>query len=515
MSVSLVECIPNFSEARRPEVVEKIMDSIRAVSGITILDHHSDLDHNRTVVTFVGSPQAVEEAAFQAISQAGKLIDLDQHTGAHPRIGATDVVPFVPLSEVTMQDCIEIARRLGKRVGDELKIPVYLYEDAATRPERQNLENIRKGQYEALKEELGEKPERDPDFGPKVIGPAGATVIGARQPLIAFNVYLATDDVSIAQKIARAVRHSSGGMRFVKAMGILVDGRAQVSMNLTNYRQSPIFRVVEIVRREAMRYGVGIHHTELVGLTPQDALVDSASWYLQLDQFEHQQLLEKRLFEIQQSKLPADTSIEPSFLDKLASATPTPGGGCAAAYTGAEAAALVAMVARLTVGKKKYAAVEPLMWPIIDKAEGLRLELTRAIDEDAAAFDTFMVATKLPKDTEEQIAAREKAIQAATLKAAQVPLMTAGKALDVMGLAVEVAETGNTNALSDAGTACALAKAAITGAGLNVRTNCLGLSDPSAVQDLTGQLEKVEKAAAGHETKIKGILEQRGGLRLP
>ena len=231
----LVECIPNFSEARRPEVVDQIVSAIQAVNEVRLLDRSSDFDHNRTVLTLAGPPLAVEEAAFQAIKKAAELIDLDQHTGEHPRLGATDVVPFVPLSGVTMEDCIAIARRLGERVGRELGIPVYLYEAAATRPERTNLENIRKGQYEALKLEMGVKPERDPDFGPARVGKAGATVIGARQPLIAFNVYLTTAEVEIAKKIAKAVRQSSGGLRYVKGLGLLVDGRAQVSMNLTSF----------------------------------------------------------------------------------------------------------------------------------------------------------------------------------------------------------------------------------------------------------------------------------------
>jgi len=355
MANPLVECIPNFSEARRPEVVEAILAAIQAVPGVHILDRHSDLDHNRTVVTFVGSPAAVEEAAYQGIARAAELIDLDHHTGEHPRMGAADVVPFVPIRDITMVDCVEMARRLGKRVGDTLNIPVYLYEEAATRPERTNLENIRRGQYEGLKAEMGINPARDPDFGPRAVGPAGGTVIGARAPLIAFNVYLTTDDVSIAQKIGRAVRNSSGGMRFVKGMGVLVEGRAQVSMNLTNYRKSPIARVVELVRREAQRYGVGIHHTELVGLTPEEALIDAAQWYLQLDGFEPDQIMERRLFDADTTATAGESApAGPDFLEQLASATPTPGGGSAAAHTGAAGAALVAMVARLTICKKKY-----------------------------------------------------------------------------------------------------------------------------------------------------------------
>ncbi|MFM8425667.1 MAG: glutamate formimidoyltransferase, partial [Chloroflexota bacterium] len=232
MPTQLIECIPNFSEARRPEVIDQIVAAIQSVSEVKLLDRSSDFDHNRTVLTFAGSPAGVEEAAFRAIKTASELIDLDQHTGEHPRIGATDVVPFVPLSGATMEECIAIAKRLGERVGKELNIPIYLYEAAATKPERTNLENIRKGQYEGLKTEI-EKLERQPDFGPSKLPKAGATVIGARNPLIAFNVYLTTDDVSIAKKIAKAVRQSSGGLRYVKGLGLLVEGRAQVSMNLT------------------------------------------------------------------------------------------------------------------------------------------------------------------------------------------------------------------------------------------------------------------------------------------
>ena len=270
MPAALVECIPNFSEARRPEVVEAILEAIRSVPEVHVLDCHSDLDHNRTVITFVAPPQAVEEAAFRGIARAAELIDLNVHTGQHPRIGAADVVPFVPLVETSMLECVELSRRLGKRVAAELNLPVYLYEESATRPERQNLENIRSGEFETLKKEIGSSPSRNPDFGPRSLGPAGAVVIGARQPLIAFNVYLATDNVSIAQKVARAVRYSSGGLRNVKAIGVQVHGLAQVSMNLTNFRQTPVGRVVEMVRREAAAYGVTIHHCELVGLIPQD-----------------------------------------------------------------------------------------------------------------------------------------------------------------------------------------------------------------------------------------------------
>jgi glutamate formiminotransferase len=291
----IAECVPNFSEGRRREIIDEIVGALASVEGVRVLDVQSDADHNRSVVTMVGEPEAVEEAAFRGIQRAARLIDMDQHQGEHPRMGATDVVPFVPIAGVTMAGCVEMARRLGERVGRELSIPVYLYEEAASRPERRNLADVRRGEYEGLKVEIETDPHRAPDFGPARMGKAGATAIGARPPLVAFNVYLNTDDVTIAQAIARAVRHSSGGLRYVKALGLLVEGRAQVSMNLTDYRQTPIYRVVEMIRREAARYGLTIASSEVVGLIPNEALVDAARFYLQLDGFSPDQILENRL----------------------------------------------------------------------------------------------------------------------------------------------------------------------------------------------------------------------------
>jgi glutamate formiminotransferase len=293
-----VECIPNFSEGRRIEVVDAIANAIATTPDVFLLDRSSDADHNRSVMTFVGSPDAVSEAAFCAIAKAAELINLEEHQGQHPRIGATDVIPFVPLRNITIEECANLARALGERVGHELNIPVYLYEAAATRQDRINLENIRRGNYEGLKSAIQSDPARLPDFGPAQLGTAGATVIGARAPLIAFNVYLTTDDIEIARKIASAVRHSSGGLRFVKALGLLVDGRAQVSMNLTDFGQTPIALVVEMIRREAARYGTAVHHSEVVGMIPQMALVEAARWYLQLDPFSPDQILETRLNDI-------------------------------------------------------------------------------------------------------------------------------------------------------------------------------------------------------------------------
>jgi len=511
MTTPLIECIPNFSEARRPEVIDQIVAAIQSVSDVKLLDRSSDLDHNRTVLTLAGTPVGVEEAAFRAIKTASELINLDQHTGEHPRIGATDVVPFVPLGGATMDDCIAIARRLGERVGNELSLPVYLYEAAATRPERTNLENIRKGQYEGLKSEIESNPERSPDFGPAKLGTAGATVIGARNPLIAFNAYLITEDASIAKKIAKAIRHSSGGLRYVKGLGLLVEGRAQVSMNLTNFRETPIARVVEFVRREAQRYGVGIHHCELVGLIPQEALLDAAVWYTQLDAFSPEQILESRLFSSSTASTPSQP--EPaSFIEQLAAPTPTPGGGSAGAYAGAMGAALDAMVAGVTIGKKKYAEVEAEMQAVRVMAEKYRKELTQAVDDDAASFEVLMATFKLPKETEEQKSVRNAAIIQATLNAAHVPLHVAEHAIKVMELALKCAKKGLQSAISDSMSGFAMTRASLTAAGYNVRININSLGDKSVGEKMLEELAELEKKADKLETEIRQVMKDRGGI---
>jgi len=291
----LVECVMNFSEGQRPDVIDQIVNAIDDVWGVTILGSESDVDHNRSVVTFVGKPDVIVEGAYEGIRRASELINMDKHQGQHPRLGATDVVPFIPIEGVTMDDCVRLSHQLGKRVGVELAIPVYLYEYAATRLDRQNLADVRRGEYEQLKVMIATEPEREPDYGPSQVGTAGATIIGARHALIAFNVFLTTGDLQIAEKIAKAIRHSSGGLRYVKALGMLVDGKAQVSMNLTNYKKTPIYRVVEMIRREAERYGVTIESSELIGLIPQDALLESAVWYLQMNNYHQNRVLERKL----------------------------------------------------------------------------------------------------------------------------------------------------------------------------------------------------------------------------
>ena len=510
----LVECVPNFSEARRPEVVEAIVSAIQSAggSGLRVLNVSSDLDHNRTVVTLAGTPESIEAGMFAGIAKAAELINLDQHTGAHPRLGATDVVPFVPLRGVTLDDCVAMARRLGERVGRELNLPVYLYEAAATRPERQNLADVRRGEYEKLKAEIATAPERAPDFGPAQAGPAGATVIGARAFLVAYNVYLNTTDVNVAKRIAKAVRHSSGGLRFVKGLGLLVEGQAQVSMNLTDFTQTPIARVVEFVRREAGRYGAAITRSELVGLVPQAALVDAAQWYLQLDNLESDQILENQLLSdgaAAEAAAETPASAQPDFVERLAAGTATPGGGAAAAYAGAMAAALVGMVGRLTVGKKKYASVEAQIQAVIESADKLRANLSAAVVEDSSAFDAVMEAFKLPKATDEDQAARAEAVEAAYIHAGEVPLRVARDAVATLGLAAVAAELGNINALSDAGSAGYLAGAALSGAMLNVRANAAVIQDRETANSWLKELTGLEARANDARASIDRQLRER------
>jgi glutamate formiminotransferase/formiminotetrahydrofolate cyclodeaminase len=500
----LVECIPNFSEGRRAEVVDAIAAAIAAVPGVHLLDRHSDHDHNRSVLTFACPLDQAVPAAFAGIARAAELIDLEQHRGEHPRLGATDVVPFVPLGETTMEECITLAGELGRRVGEELGIPVYLYEAAAQRPDRTNLEDIRRGEYEGLKQAIGSDPDRRPDFGPMTLGPAGATVIGARKPLIAYNVYLTTGDVEVAKQIARAVRQSSGGLRHVKALGLLVEGRAQVSMNLTDHTQTPIHRAVELIRREAARYGVAVHHAELVGLAPQSALIEAARWYLQLDGLQSEQILENQLY--------AAAISAPSLTERLAAATPTPGGGSAAAYAGAMAAALVGMVARLTLGKRDYTPVQERMAAVAERADQLRAALESAVEADARAFEGVMQALRLPKATDQEKQARAAQFERATGQAAAVPLAVCRLAAETLELAAEVAEDGNRNAASDAGSAGALAQAALSAAALNVTANAASLKNPASGQPWLDEARQWRGRGEAASKRLNAALAERASL---
>src|SRR5215831_318934 len=401
---TLVECVPNFSEGRDAAKVDAIVEAMK-VPGVYVLDREMDGDHNRCVITLVGERDAIQEAAIRGVGKAAELIDLNVHSGAHPRMGATDVVPFIPLQGVTIEDCVAIANHVGEEIWKRYQIPVYLYESAARTPDRQGLENIRRGQFEGIRAEIATNPARRPDIGePRVHPTAGATVVGARKFLIAYNVFLNTTDVDIAKKVAKAVRFSSGGMRFVKGAGFLVRGLAQVSMNLTDFEQTPIHRVFEFVKREAARYGVTPASSEIVGLIPKRALEGAAEWFLQVEGFDSSLILENRLSAVMGGALAVGglrAGVEP-FVEQLAAPTATPGGGSAAAAAGAMAAGLATMVASMSRGKKAYLQYESQLSTAIARLAPLREELKAAVDADAESYKSVMQAHKAARDTTDQ-----------------------------------------------------------------------------------------------------------------
>ena len=469
MAKTIVECVPNFSEARDRAKVDAIVEAIRSVAGIVILDREQDVDHNRSVVTFVGAKETAGEAALRGAMKAVELIDLNRHTGAHPRIGAVDVIPFVPIEGVTLEDCVAIAEKTAKQIWERLKVPCYLYEAAARTPERVNLENIRKGQFEGLREEVRTNPARKPDFGDAELHPtAGATVVGARKFLIAYNINLTTSDIAVAKQIAKAIRFSSGGFRYVKSMGVMLESRnlAQVSMNLTDFEQTPVHRVFEAVRTEAGRYGVGIAGSEIVGLIPKKALEMSAEWYLRVENFRPDLVIENRLA----SAAPA-TPLD-QFLDELAAPTATPGGGSAAAAAGAMASALGMMVAGLA--------------KLPDPGFGDdRRFFSEAVTHDAAAYDAVVAAYRKPKET------RGPFVEEALHLAAMVPLEVAERA---RGLAARLEELGGgapAKFASDIAVGRALAAAARSGAIENVRINLESIKDEGFKREVEERLGRI------------------------
>lgn len=502
----LVECVPNFSEGRRPEVIDAICAAITEEAGVTLLDHEMDGDHNRAVVTFVCDPKLAVDACFRGIKKASELIDMSKHSGGHPRMGACDVCPFIPLGEMTEEEAIELAQKLGKRVGEELDIPVYLYESAASTPKRRNLAKVRKGQYEGIRDSIETDATRKPDFGPaKMNITAGATAIGVRFPLVAYNVYLGSNNLEVAQKIADAVRSIRGGYRFVKAMGLEITERKQVqiSMNLVHYVKTPIFRVFETIKSEAARYGINVTSSEIVGLVPNQAMLDVADFYLRLEGFSREQVLEEKLADLASS---SGGSTE-SFYDDVASVSPAPGGGSVAASAGALSAALTAMVCRLTVTKKNYASVKDELSVVRDEADDLMAKLKKLIDTDKDAFNAVMDAFKLPKGNDELDTARTTAIQDATKNAAQVPLEVMKSAVEVLRLAVVVAEKGNQNSITDAGVAGLMASAAVEGAGYNVRINLTSIDDKSFVDNLAKEVAALRDEAGTVAARIKELVE--------
>ena len=535
----IVECVPNFSEGRDLAVIEQITTAIKAVAGVTLLDVDPGADTNRTVVTFVGGPEAVVEGAFQAIKRAAEVIDMSKHSGAHARMGATDVCPFIPVSGLSMEDCAELARQLGQRVGTELEIPVYLYEYSACTPERQNLANIRAGEYEGLPNKLKD-PHWKPDFGPAAFKPrSGATVIGARKFLIAYNVNLNTRDTRKATDIALEIREAGrnardpktnkfirdaqgefvkqpGTLQAVKAVGWYIDEykMAQISMNLVDQEITPIHLAFDEVVKQADLRGLRVSGSELVGLIPLNAMLDAGRHYLR-KQHSSTAVPDAELIRVAIQSMglneiapfhPAERIIEyqlgdkgahklvdrtvTGFVDELASDSPAPGGGSVSALAGALSAGLTNMVGVLSYGKKGYEEYWDEIEDLSNSAQKLKNRLLFLVDEDTASFNQVMTAMRMPSDSEEQAAERLEALQSATIYSARIPLQVMEASLEAMKLAIRMAEIGNQNSLSDAGVAVLQSQAGLEGAAMNVLINLPGISDTGVVTELR------DKAAA-------------------
>ena len=538
----LVECVPNFSEGRDRKIIDAISDAVRSVSDVKLLDVDPGADTNRTVYTFVGTPEGVKEAAFQAAKKAHELIDMSKHSGAHPRMGAMDVCPFVPVSGVTMDECAQIAKDLGQRLGEELEIPVYLYEFAATSPDRQSLADIRTGEYEALEEKFKD-PKWKPDFGPaKFKHKWGASVVGAREFLIAYNVNVNTKDKKLANEIALNIREGGrakkdasgklvkdekgnsvkvpGRLKAVRAIGWYIEQyrQAQVSINLINYNTTPLHVVFETAREEAEKLGLIVTGSELVGLVPLKPMLDAGKFYLK-KQGKSAGVPEKELVEVAVRSLGLDqlsefdpakkiveyNFIQPAplmslttrdFVDEVSSESPAPGGGSVAALAGSLCAALSAMVANLTVGKPGYEKVWPEMSDLAEKGQDIKDKLAKAVDEDTNVFNHLMEAMRLPKSTPEQKAVREKAMEEGYKKAAAVPLQTAKTCLEAMRISLTAAQKGNANSASDAGVAALMARAGVEGAVLNVLINLGSIKDQAFKDSHVKECQGLKKESA-------------------
>ena len=552
--MKLVECVPNFSEGRDRSKIDQITGEISGMEGVKLLDVDPGKDTNRTVVTFIGSPDAVVEAAFKAIAKAAEVIDMSKHTGAHARMGATDVCPFVPVSGVTMEDCADLARRLGKRVGDELGIPVYLYENASSKPERQNLANVRAGEYEGLPDKLKD-PEWKPDFGPAEFNAkAGATIIGAREFLIAYNVNLNTRDVRIAREIAfsirekgrlkkdaddKVVRDESGSALRVpgkfdacKAVGWYMEdfGRAQISINFVNYKITPPHIVFDECCRLAYDLGARVTGSELVGLIPLEAVLQAGRHYLKKlgkttgipeSELIHTAILslglndlypfekENKIIEYQFDRGSALTEIPiHTFMDILSTDAPAPGGGSVSALCGGLSSALSSMVAALTHGKKGYEEAFDEMEQIGVEAQNLKDAFIADVDRDTQAFNRVMDAMRLPKKTDEDKSSRLAAIEDATKEATLVPLSVLKRSMDAARLARRVVEKGNKNSISDSGVATLAARTAAEGAYLNIVINLPGIQDEKFKKDTFKEAKKLREDIVKHVEETVRMTEK-------
>ncbi len=559
----IIECVPNFSEGRDKAKIKEITDAIQRVEGISLLDVDPGEATNRTVVTFVGAPDAVVEAAFQGIKKASEVIDMRTHHGAHPRMGATDVCPLIPVSGITLEQCAELARKLAERVAKELNIPTYCYEAAAYKPERKNLAVCREGEYEALPVKMG-SDEKGPDFGNRPydegVAQTGATTIGARDFLIAVNFNLNTTSTRRANAIAFDVREKGrpkreggkvtgkpikdengkpimipGSLKGTKAIGWYIDeyGIAQVSMNITDIAQVPLHVAFDEVCRKADARGVRVTGTEIVGLVPKRTLIDAGKYFLhkqqrssgipdeeiiriaiksmgldQLTPFDPKQKVIEYLIEDNSAKKLVDLTAR-GLAEETASESPAPGGGSISAYMGVLGAALGTMVANLSAHKAAYDDRWEEFSDVAEGGQALMEELLHLVDEDTAAFNRIMAVFGMPKKTDEEKAARAKALEEATLYATQVPLRTMKKAYEVFDLVEKMASNGNPASVTDAGVGALAARAAVRGAGLNVRINAVGLKDSEAADALLAEAAELEELAAEREEEILSIVTSK------
>lgn len=548
----IIECVPNFSEGNDLTIIRQITDAISSVDGVMLLDVDPGKATNRTVVTFVGDAESVVEAAYRGIQKASELIDMRKHHGEHPRMGATDVCPFVPVANATMDDCIACAKKLGERVGNTLNIPVYLYESAASRPERKNLATVRAGEYEGIEKKL-QDPNWKPDFGPATFNAfSGNCIIGARDFLVAFNVNLNTTSVRRANSVAFDVRENGrvdpsgakdaqgeparipGACKSVKAIGWYIEeyGIAQVSMNLTNIRDTAVHTAFDACVTSAANRGMRVTGSELVGLIPLQCLLDAGKYFLEKQQrstgVSEEELIKIAIKSMGLDELapfnPADKIIEyklgqrkgklvsmdlRDFANETASESPAPGGGSISAYCGALGISLATMVANLSAHKKGWDDQWKVFSDAADKGQYLKDRLLHLVDEDTAAFNKIMDAFSLPKATAEEKATRKQAIQDATVYAIEVPYTVMQLSLDAMQLIKQMAEIGNPNSVSDAGVGALCARAAVLGAFLNVQINAAGLSDKQLAADKIAAGQRLADAAQQMETEILDIVRNK------
>jgi glutamate formiminotransferase/formiminotetrahydrofolate cyclodeaminase len=510
----LIECVPNFSEGRDPMKVEALVKAMGNVPGAWVLDRESDADHNRSVITVAGEPEAVAEAALRGVGAAAELIDLTRHTGAHPRIGAVDVVPFIPIEGFSIEDCAALARRVGHEIWERYRIPVYFYESAATRPERVNLEDVRKGQFEGLREQVLRDPDRSPDIGePRLHPTAGAVAVGARKFLIAFNINLNTTDISIATKIAKAIRFSSGGLRYVKAIGVDLKARglAQVSINLTDFEQTPIHQVFEVVKREAERYGCAITGSEIVGLIPRAAVEQTAQFYLQIENFSPASVLENRLATALEGTLLTASAgkgklaaLAEPLLDAVAEGNLALDGGSVAALAGALAASLGERVVGLALKGESHAEFAEELSRAVASMRNAARELCQAVDADAQATEAVPSAFKPPMEARKEQARPDATVESATRLAAEQSLGTAAAATEVFERLVQLEAFTPASMHADLRVGREVAVAAARGALEKVAVNLESLCDPADSAEIRSRAATIEASLPGSPVTAVG-----------